>query len=68
VCWYLVCRDITLEILSQAASSSLIMTESKIVEVDYNDLVGAADITSQIAEAYGFNGLGILLVKNGASL
>ena len=41
------------------------MAESDIVVIDYYDLVGGVDITSQIAEAYGFNGLGILLVKNG---
>lgn len=35
-----------------------------VVELDYNDLVAGKDLTAQIAEAYGFDGVGVLTVKN----
>eukprot|EP01032_Pedospumella_encystans_P027302 gene27302-30860_t len=43
------------------------MTEvikSDVVELDYNDLVAGADLTSQIQKAYGVDGVGLLTVKN----
>lgn len=43
------------------------MTEvikSDVVELDYNDLVAGADLTSQIKQAFGVDGVGLLTVKN----
>jgi hypothetical protein len=35
-----------------------------VVTLDYNDLVAGKDLSAQIAEAYGFDGIGVLTVKN----
>lgn len=35
-----------------------------VVTLDYEDLVTNKDLTAQIAEAYGFDGIGVLTVKN----
>lgn len=35
-----------------------------VVVFDYNDLIAGVDLTSQIEEAYGYNGIGLLTVKN----
>lgn len=35
-----------------------------VVELDYNDLVAGVDLTSQIQTAFGFDGVGLLTVKN----
>jgi isopenicillin N synthase-like dioxygenase len=35
-----------------------------VVTLDYQDLASGKDLTSQIAEAYGFDGIGVLTVKN----
>jgi isopenicillin N synthase-like dioxygenase len=43
------------------------MTEAitgDVVELDYNDLIAGADLSSQIEKAYGFDGVGLLTVKN----
>lgn len=36
----------------------------EVVELDYNDLVVGKDLTADIAKAYGFDGVGVLTVKN----
>lgn len=36
----------------------------EIVELDYNDLIADKDLTEQIRKAYGFDGVGLLTVKN----
>lgn len=35
-----------------------------VVELDYNDLISGKDLTAEIAKAYGFDGVGVLTVKN----
>lgn len=36
----------------------------KVVELDYNKLVDGTDLSAEIEEAYGFDGTGLLTVKN----
>jgi len=38
-------------------------TDVKVVVVEYPDLVSGADVTASIQEAYGFDGLGLLVVQ-----
>lgn len=38
--------------------------KASVVVLDYNDLVSGADLSKQIEEAYGDNGIGLLTVKN----
>jgi len=40
------------------------LIQCNIVELDYNDLVAGVDLTEQIKTAYGFDGTGLLTVKN----
>src|SRR5437868_5333827 len=35
-----------------------------VVTLDYNDLIAGKDLSAQIAEAYGVDGIGVLTVKN----
>lgn len=37
--------------------------DAKIVSLSYDDLVKGVDLTKQIEEAYGYNGLGLLTVR-----
>lgn len=37
---------------------------TKVVELDYNSLIAGDDLSSQIAEAYGHDGVGVLTVRN----
>lgn len=37
---------------------------AEVVTLDYNDLVEGKDLTQEIAKAYGFDGVGVLTVKN----
>jgi isopenicillin N synthase-like dioxygenase len=40
------------------------LPNSKVIVLDYNELIKDVDYSSSIEEAFGFNGLGILAVKN----
>lgn len=37
---------------------------SSVVNLDYNQLLAAENVTAQIGEAFGTNGLGVCLVRN----
>ena len=64
--------DTTAPVESPAKRSKLSSTEevvkqsqsTKVVTLDYNDLVAGADLTKEIEEAFGISGLGALTVKN----
>lgn len=40
------------------------LVNQSVVELDYQDLVNGVDLTDQIQQAYGFDGVGVLTVKN----
>jgi hypothetical protein len=49
-------------LLKKEMSKSYVI--GNVVTLDYNDLVAGKDLSAQIAEAYGFDGIGVLTVKN----
>ena len=38
--------------------------QANVVVLDYNDLISGKDLTSEIEKAYGYDGIGLLTVKN----
>jgi hypothetical protein len=40
------------------------MSNTRVVTLDYNRLLAREDLSDQIEEAYGFDGLGVLTVEN----
>jgi hypothetical protein len=39
-------------------------TIANVIELDYNDLMEGIDLTLEIEKAFGFDGVGVLTVKN----
>lgn len=46
------------------ATNEVAQKHHSLVILDYNDLVNGVDVSNEIEKAYGFDGLGILAVKN----
>ncbi len=46
------------------ASTAVNVTIGDVVELDYRDLIEGKDLSQEIAKAYGFDGIGVLTVKN----
>ena len=39
-------------------------SQASVITLDYNDLINDVNLSAQIEEAYGYNGIGLLTVKN----
>ncbi len=46
------------------ASTAVNVTIGDVFELDHRDLIDGKDFSQEIAEAYGFDGIGVLTVKN----